>query len=215
MISSPDAPETSFPWPPPEGGSTLESLVETWRQSLFQPSSFFSAMPTPARVGPAIVYYLIVGVAASGVNLFWQMVFQITPGLGRLSTGSGPSLLGGWEPLISFFFSPIYLLIGLGISFIITHLLLLLFGGAKRGASTTFRVLSFSYGPAIFAIVPFVGSMVGGIWTIVLAVIGLREAHQTDTWRVVLAVLFPLIAIVVLVTIVTLVVGTVAALLVL
>jgi hypothetical protein len=35
--------------------------------------------------------------------------------------------------------------------------------------------------------------MVGGIWSIVLVIIGLKEAHQIPTWKAVLAYFLPLI----------------------
>jgi len=42
-------------------------------------------------------------------------------------------------------------------------------------------------------VVPIIGGFVGGIWTLVLEIIGLKEAHGTDYWRVILAVVIPVI----------------------
>jgi hypothetical protein len=113
-------------------------------------------------------------------------------------------------PVIQFLLSPLFLLVSLGISFVVQHLILLLVGGARRGPGTTLRALSFSYSPALFAIVPIVGALVGGIWTIVLAIIGLREGHQTDGWRAATAVLLPVVALLFLITIAVIFIGVAA-----
>ena len=42
-------------------------------------------------------------------------------------------------------------------------------------------------------IIPLCGSVIAGVWGIVLRCIGLARAHETDTGRAVLAVFLPLI----------------------
>jgi len=41
--------------------------------------------------------------------------------------------------------------------------------------------------------IPFCGGMIAGVWNIVLEIIGLARAHETDTGKAVLAVLLPII----------------------
>lgn len=184
-------------WPPRPGNSVLEAFFRTWRLSVFEPTAFFRALPSPRPVGPAILYYLLVGVPAVGIALFWQSLFALAmDAFGLVHSDVEPMGLDAWWPVVNFLLSPIFLLLGLGISFVITHLLLLIFGGARRGAGTTMRVLCFAYGPALFGVVPVIGSLVGGIWSIVLAIIGLREGHQTDGWRAATAVLLPIVVII-------------------
>ena len=40
-------------------------------------------------------------------------------------------------------------------------------------------------------IIPFCGGFIAGIYTLVLDCMGLARAHETDTWRAVVAVLLP------------------------
>jgi hypothetical protein len=167
-------------------------------------------MPVPAPIGPAVLYFLIIGIVAVGLSLFWQMLFQAIFASAGLVEATEPSAIDAWMPVIQFLLSPLFLLISLGISFVVQHLILLLVGGARRGPGTTLRALSFSYSPALFAIVPIVGALVGGIWTIVLAIIGLREGHQTDGWRAATAVLLPVVALLFLITIAVIFIGVAA-----
>lgn len=199
-------------WPPRSGHSALTALVRTWQSSIFQPTTFFRSLPIPHPLGPAILYFLLIGIPAVGVTLFWRTLFTMIIGaLGLATSEVAPAGMGGWWPVLQFLLSPLFLLLGLGISFLTTHLLLVILGGARRGAGMTLRVLCFSYGPALFAIVPFIGSLVGGIWTIVLAIIGLREGHQTDGWRAATAVLLPLLAILLLGIAAAVVIGVLAS----
>lgn len=185
-------PAAYFPWPPRPGESTLSALVRTWRLSTFEPAYFFRMLPVPGPIGPAVIYFLIIGVPSAGLILFWQMLGRLAYLRMGLDLSANDAAPGVWLPIIQFLLSPLFLLLGLGISFVIHHLFLLLFGGARRGAGTTLRVLAYSYSPALFAIVPYLGVMVGWIWTLVLAIIGLREAHRTDGWRAASAILVPI-----------------------
>jgi uncharacterized membrane protein len=60
--------------------------------------------------------------------------------------------------------------------------------------------------------VPFCGAIIASLWTIVLAIIGLKEAHGTTGGKASFAVLFPLImCCAVAILFFLLVLGTVAA----
>lgn len=182
----------AFPWPPPEEGGVLTAFGETWKSATFDPARFFARTPRDGGAGAAVLYYLVIGVLVSGVGLFWNQLFWRALADGVVSTDPTSPL----DPLTGFLFSPLVLLLMLGVSAGLVHVLLLLFGGARHGFGTTVRVFCYSYSPMLFAIVPFLGGLVGGIWTVVLAIIGLREAHEADGWQAVLAVLLPFVAII-------------------
>jgi hypothetical protein len=55
-------------------------------------------------------------------------------------------------------------------------------------------VFCYAYSPMIFGVVPVVGGFVGGIWMLVIAIIGLGAAHDVPMWKPVLAVLLPFLA---------------------
>lgn len=183
----------NFPWPPGEDASTIDSLVETWRESTFHPASFFRAMPREGNYGSVILYYIIVSVVGAGLSLFWHTVLP-APSLGPFA-----DILPKQSPrseVVSFLFSPVIALIVLFVIAGIAHLMLLLVGAAKHGFDTTTRVVAFTHGPALFVIVPYLGMMIAGIWTLVLAVIGFREAHETSTGRAAAAVFIPFVLVI-------------------
>jgi hypothetical protein len=72
-------------------------------------------------------------------------------------------------------------------------------GGNKKGFQSTFRAVSYSWSGNLFEMVPFIGSAIGGIYTLILTIIGVREVHGVSTGKAVLAVLLPLFVIVLLI----------------
>lgn len=190
-------PEQRFPWPPAEGGPILTAFGATWKGATFDPGSFFSRTPREGGTGAALIYYLVVGMLVAGAALFWDsMAFLGPPAETSLTAGLGIRPL---SPLIRFFLAPALLMAALYLSAGVVHVLLLIFDGATHGFGTTVRVFSYAYSPAIFGVVPVLGPLVGGIWTVVLAIIGLREAHETTAWKPVVAVLVPFVGAVILV----------------
>lgn len=184
----------AFPWPPAEDGAILAGFGETWRSATFDPGSFFRRLPASGDVGAALLYYLVLGILLAGVGLFWDMTGIFTAAAdGALASELG---IGTLDPVIGFLLSPILLLLGLGLSAGVTHLLLLMFGGAGGGFGTTLRVFCYAYSAMAFGIVPYLGAVVGTIWMVVVAIIGLREAHRTDGWKAGLAVLLPFILVI-------------------
>jgi hypothetical protein len=177
----------AFPWPPPEDGPILTAFGETWKGASLEPTAFFSRLPRDGGTGAAVFYYLAVGMLVAGATLFWQS-------LGGTGMQQGPLAelgLGDDNPLLGFLFAPAYLLLGLLLAGGVIHVLLLVVGGATHGFGTTLRVLCYAYSPQILGVIPMVGAIVGTIWMLVVAIIGLRSAHETETWRPVLAVLLP------------------------
>jgi len=82
----------------------------------------------------------------------------------------------------------------LGVFFVralVLHGLLLALGGARGGWRLTLRGLGYAQAPAVFAAVPCCGLLIWPFWDMVVAIVGLADAHDTDTWRAALAVLIP------------------------
>jgi hypothetical protein len=181
--------EGGIPWEERERLGFFSALIATIKESLFTPTSFFKKMPTKGGYKDPIFYGVIISWVSAAVAVLFQTLFSITirsfvdDSLGAIETGfiNMAINLAILIPL------PIFIIIGLFIGAGFIHLLLLIVGGASAGFEATFRVISYSTGPSIFAIVPFIGGLVGWIWCVVLEVIGLREAHNTTTLKTLLA----------------------------
>lgn len=175
----------------------FNALWHTWRQACLEPMAFFRQVGFSQDVGAAVVFMLLVSLItslASGLLLLaglqaplWALARKEGLPISPLFGGAAGALL--LAPLV-FLLSA---LIGWAISTAVLHLLLLIVGGARKGMSTTALVLAYASAPQVFNVVPWLGGLVASIWSLVLLIVGLSQAHETDTWRAVLAVFLPLL----------------------
>jgi hypothetical protein len=105
-------------------------------------------------------------------------------GLG-LAIGPGDFRFGSWIGAI--ILTPtLGLAIGTGILWLIGKL----FNG-KAQFIEMFRPLGYAYAPTALGIIPFIGGFIGGIWTLVCAVIAVRESEDVSTGSAAAIVLIP------------------------
>lgn len=177
------------PWEDPDLAFPA-NLIATWRESLFEPTRFFGRIGEAAAFSRPLLYFLLVTVVGAFFTLIWETLGVWPGGWGELS-GRGP-LPSGAPSLIGFFASPFVALLGLGVWSLMLHLFVLIFVPERRPLGMTARVICYATGPTVFSVVPLLGSVVGGVWIIVLQIVGLREVHRTTTGRAAAAVLVPL-----------------------
>ena len=98
------------------------------------------------------------------------------------------------ELAISLVLIPVQIVLGTFIQSGITHVSLMICGGANKPFEATFRTFAYA-GGAISALffIPVCGWAAAGIWGIVVQCIGLARVHEIGTGRAVLAVFLPLI----------------------
>lgn len=175
---------------------TFGGLATTLRESLFSPSEFFRRMNVTGGLTNPMLYAMITGM--TGIMLFyvWQILLHDTAPEFLSSGVKGPAgvdLFSGSGLIITAVCTPFIIIAGVFVWAGILHLLLLLVRGARNGFEATFRVVAYGYGANIFLAVPFCGGVLSILWAIVLAIIGLKEAHGTSGGKAAFAVLFPLI----------------------
>ena len=174
---------------------TFGCWFRTVQLILGSPSQAFVMMHQTGGLGRPI-WYSVYGIGMPAVAAmilvvpFLLLVFADE--LFRKET-IGAAVLGGLGILG---FAAVYVLVvasvGNLIAAAISHLFLLLVGGAKQPFETTFRVTSYVYGSMMaLTALPYVGC-VAYIWMLVLLVIGLAKAHETSTGKAMLAVLLPM-----------------------
>jgi hypothetical protein len=83
--------------------------------------------------------------------------------------------------------------LGLFISAGIYHLFGMLFRSANRGFDATLRTVAYASGPSLLQLVPLCGGVVGGIWMIVLTVIGYWKTQRTSVAAALAVVLIPIV----------------------
>jgi hypothetical protein len=179
--------ETYVPWESGEG--FVSAFFKTTGDALFSPTRFFRKVGTGEGYLPALIYGLISGIIGSGGALVWQWY-----------------LFSQWFPVRQFsdvassiymtlliILVPLTIIFSLFLGSIVTHVCLMIVGGNKKGFQTTFRAISYAFSGNLFAVIPFIGSTIGGIYFLILTIIGLRESHAISTGKAVLAVFLPLI----------------------
>jgi len=171
---------------------------------LGSPTATFGAVKQDT-LGDALKYALI-----------WFVIFGAVFGIiFALSFGLISGMIGllfplpGWLVGVGLLLIPIMIgfmivagIVGIFIGGAWTHLWVYVFGG-REGYTQTVKALAYGATPSyVVGWVPFVGPPVGGIWALVVEIIGLRELHGITTGKAVgaylLAVFIPLVIVLVI-----------------
>ena len=159
-------------------------------------------MPVTGGIGGPLLYAVIVGYVGLFASTIYNLVFRsvLTSSLSRMGGSSDMErfasyMQGGAGLVVNLIFGPVFIVMGLFLSAGIFHLALLALGGAARGFEATFRVASYSQAASIFNIIPGCGGLVGLVYTLVLLVIGLSEAHGISRGKAAAGVLIPFVLI--------------------
>jgi hypothetical protein len=174
--------------------------VETTRQVLTEPVTFFRAMPVTGGLGSPLLYAVVVGWIGLVASAFYQAIFSSVVGSrwapfwqDRPEVAALLGWVEGWGGFVGqVVFGGLGVVIGVFVTAGLLHLVLLLLGGARQGFEATFRAVSFSQATSLVFLVPFCGQVVGWIWGVVLYVLGLAAAHRIGHGRAAAAVLLPI-----------------------
>ncbi len=179
-------------------------MFETIKLVLFHPSSFFSGYHFEGSIGRPIVFALVVAWFSMAVALLWNLIFNASimsvfsrylpsseqMAMSRFGSQMMFSAIGGFIMLA---LAPIMIVLGLLIMAGVYHLFLMMVNGANRGFETTFNVTCYSVSGKLFMILPFCGGTIAWIYSIVISIIGIAGAHETDGWKGAFAVLMPFV----------------------
>ena len=153
-------------------------FMATWTSAMFRPKALFSR-PAGARsrFGPvsfAMICGAIVGVGSA-------LVQAARGGL------SAPSALGA--VLAGLVIWPLVMAALVYVSALFNHFWVIVARIKPRSFKETVACVGYSYATALFAVIPLVGAVIGGIWQIVVLGIGLKNAQRTTTGRAVFVAL--------------------------
>jgi len=158
---------------------------------MFSPADFFARMKLTGYAKP-LVFYLLLAELQAIANFIWQMV-----GLMPAITSQGYAIPGvgiiGLGSAIILILYPILLTVILFMVVGFNHLFLVLVRAGTKGFQGTFRAVTYGSAPMILAVIPFIGPLLGGIWAMVLTVIGYKNIHQTSYAKVFIAMSLPII----------------------
>ena len=187
-------PRSGLPWDNRQTRGFFPAFFETLVMVLTKPTEAFVAMRREGGLGSPLIYGLIGGCFGYIVYLLFML---LVPSIAVLGDRGNPltGLIGaGFGMVFAIVMVPVFLTLILFIGAAIIHVCLMIVGGANQTYETTFRVLCFTVGSTYpLIIVPFCGGLIAGVWSLVVEIIGLARAHETDTGRAALAVFLPVI----------------------
>lgn len=181
------------PWEDRENEGFFGGLFGTVRQVLFHPGQFFRRMSVTGGLSAPLLFALITGMLGMMFSYTWQMLLEGTI-QGYLPPEMRASRYQMIEPNIAVLalIAPFALIMLVYLVAGSLHLLLMMVKGARAGFEATFRVVSYCFSPFLFQAIPICGGLIWLFWTLVIGIIGLREAHETSGGKAAFAVLFPL-----------------------
>ena len=185
---------SGLPWEHREQLGFLKAYFDTVGMILTRPDQAFAVMKTEGDMTGPLLFALIGGCAGLIVSFLLQMALHSIGFMAdRQNAIFGLGMMGIWS-IGYIILAPVLVILFVFIGSGILHLCLMIVGGAKKSFETTFRVVCFSSGSTyLMSMIPVCGGMIACVWNIVLEIMGLARAHQTDTGKAALAVLLPII----------------------
>ncbi len=185
----------------PEESGYFTGLYRTFTAVLFSPAEFFSVIKKTQGIGEAFTFGILTGTVGAIFQLFWQ--FKTNPEyLNMLMKLVEDPPDANQLFFTSMILAPVSVIVTMFIMTIFLHLFLTLLGGTGRGIEWTFKVVAYSFAPAVFRILPVIGDPAAFIWGMIIIVAGLRVVHGTTNSKALLAVLMPFFILLLFVSIV-------------
>jgi len=166
----------------------VQSFISSVQRVVLQPVDFYRGILRQGDFINPLIFAIIC-----------YEVFTILSGLLGLAGIGGQQGFGGF--IVSLILAPIGAAIGLFIGAGILHLLVMLIVGSRNsGFEATFRVGTYAAVTSLVSWIPFIG-WIASLYGIYLAIVGIRELHNTTTGKAALVVLIPAAVVLLLVLI--------------
>lgn len=179
------------PWEERYETGLFTGIFRTLKGALFSPSLFFRRLSTDGGLREPLAFGLLAGSAGNMLGIFWPLLLM-SGGLFPFGSHLSGRLTDGLIFLLMAVAIPVSVLLTMFIYSGILHLLLLITGGGRSRFEATFRVVAYSQAAQAWNLIPVVGGWIGGVWRLIIQVIGLREVHGISYLRVFAAFLLPL-----------------------
>ncbi|MDO8579902.1 MAG: Yip1 family protein [Candidatus Omnitrophota bacterium] len=158
--ASTDASVPMIPWEQRPTKGLLKAFGETVWLILLNPNDFFEQLTIKKNIKDPFLFSTCIYVI---VSLMYFLTGSVTNGLMQLA------MIVGIFALTFFMHIWIFLLRG------------------NQGYRGTFHVIAYTTAPLLFSVVPVIGGIVAGLWTIPLGIIGYKHVHRFGTLTAVIA----------------------------
>ncbi|MBL8935881.1 MAG: YIP1 family protein [Archangium sp.] len=197
---------TPTPWERRAELGLVQAVWQTWKQTMLEPKKFWAELDPNGSPMDAFLYGWLI-TSAGGLLQIPFLILNLAQSAAQFRdlAKTMKDVPAPMQAMFDFFqTSPLVLAVALGISTIVlfplsmivstamVHLGVRMVGGTQYPFSTTLRAISYSIAPNVLQGIPVVGGFVG-IYTLVLEVWAVRDAHKLTTARAAVAVLWPLV----------------------
>jgi len=187
---------SAAPWENLQHYGFFPGFFETVKRIMLAPGPFFSQM-TLSGLGMPLGFFILVSVIQVLATFVWNMTGIFPATAERGAPGMGMGMMGAGSILILFVY-PLIMAAWIFLAAGVTHLFLLAFQAGKSGFEGTFRATAYGSAPMLLGVLPFLGPIIGAVWSLVVTVIGYKSIHQTSFTRVILALIAPVLIIILL-----------------
>ena len=198
-----EAAPSQVPWENPGSHGFLGGLLSTIVQVMSAPIAFFRSMAVSGGLGMPLAFYLLLMELQVLAQHFWRtagVVPQAQEGL----FGQGLIEVGALSLLL---FYPAIMAVSLFVLSGVYYACLVALQEETKGYESIVRVVSYSSAPAVLALVPGIGPLVGMVWQLVCTFLGLREVQETTSGRALFAIFMPFVLLLFLATLVMMLEG--------
>ncbi len=191
--------EVPPPWERLDEYGFFPGLTATIKLVMFRSRDLFSVMPVAGGMAKPLIFYLLISEFAAVCQFIWQMLgMDLLMGLMDQGVTPEQTMLTGAGLLAYLVVYPLLLAGGLFVSAGLAHLMLMMVRAANGGFEGTFRVVAYSAAPIVLAVFPFVGSLIGALWSLFILLVGLRWVHRASYMRILVGLHIPVFVLIVL-----------------
>jgi hypothetical protein len=188
-------PISGSPWDRRQEIGLFRAWWDTLKLVMFSPTEFFRRMPCTPAGGIWLHSTISTYVGSIGTMayqcLIWLLWVPLVVGGGGVGTMEWVMLVIG--TLVG---PPIYVAVSPFVGACLVHPILWLICPDRRPFAATRDVLMYSLTTQILGIIPLAGGYMSMVWSLVVAVHGVREVHRTTSWRAAIAVLWSVVVII-------------------
>jgi hypothetical protein len=183
------ATRSTIPWERKGNIGFWAAFLGTFKEVLFETSSFFRRMPTNGDMKAPLLFAVIGGTASIWTSLAVQWLLKIMLFTFASDLPDSYVKLAAIVTVLLAAATPVVLACLVLVGSAVLHILLVLLKGAPRRFETSFRVFCYSLGVMGWLVVPCCGALVVLPWGIVSLIIGMKYAHDIAWWKAALSVL--------------------------
>jgi hypothetical protein len=155
----------------------------TWAAASVNPAALYPQLGNPGTNGEAVKFFLITQFISGLVPVLFIVIRNLHAAASPVGLIVIPLVLLGLMVVV--LVSWLFLYIGAWLF----NFTLSIVGGASGGYPATFQTMAFSSAPGI---IPFIG----GLWVLIMLIVGSSQAHHTEIWRPIVAFILELFMIV-------------------